>query len=375
MKEIRVGFVKRDQNWNRNILCHEYSRIRLVQVYPLSRLLHSLLRRFGLQSAFLENTYFGPTVRHVDVLHTWRMLCITRRPWVVVTSVGLPFGWPKKYWNYAFRTMAGDTCRRILFNSHHALEWQQRKLGQWPLLSERIISKCEILPTPQHAIVKDVREKSVPSDRIVLTFVGHHFFRKGGPAVMEGVEVAIRSGVPIHLNVVSRVKKDEFSGVSDSEVTAWQRRLKSTPWVTWYPELPNTQVLDLFRSSHAGILLSFAEAYGYSVLEAQAAGCATITSDIGALPELNEPGCGWILPIKYLGFDIYNSPSLRKVHEALTKELGHLLCQVGSDSARFLQRGAAALSRILRVHDPAAHKRRLESLYLEIVNSCTKSVN
>ncbi len=48
------------------------------------------------------------------------------------------------------------------------------------------------------------------------------------------------------------------------------------------------------RTADIGMLPSYADTYGFSVLEAQA-GNAVITTDIRALPEVNNPAVGWLI--------------------------------------------------------------------------------
>lgn len=367
MKTVRVAFLKRDQNWNRNILCHQYDSVRLVRTISLSRIIFAVLKRLGIHSGFWENTYFGPSFPTWDLLHTWRMICFTRRPWIVTTSVGLPFGWPKKFWPYGLARLARPNCKRILVNSRHALDWQRKKLDGCPGLSQVILAKTEILPTPQSTLVRDVSEKETPSDQLVITMVGHHFFRKGGPALIEAAERISRDRQKLHVNIVSCLKPDEFSGVTERQVSEWSARLSATPWITWHKQLPNHEVLDLFRRSHVGVLLSFAEAYGYSVIEAQACGCCTITTDIGALPELNTEECGWLVSIRHLNLNLYSKESLSAVHEAIVEQLIPLLSTLADEPTKCFEKGAGALRRIAREHDPAQHKERLEQIY----HACT----
>ena len=52
-------------------------------------------------------------------------------------------------------------------------------------------------------------------------------------------------------------------------------------------------MLELLSGSHIGLLPSFAETYGYVVLEMQAAGVPVVTTDIRAFSEVNPDECGW----------------------------------------------------------------------------------
>lgn len=368
MKRLRVGFLKHDQNWDRNICCHSHKTAQLVRVYPLSRFLFVLGRHLHKYSQYLENTHFGPAWPRVDLLHVWRTICLTRKPWVVTSSVGLPFGWPKERWGRAIRAMAASSCRKLIFNSQHALQWQPRKLGSFGEIQERILGKTIILPTPQKPLVSSYDEKGLaPDGPIHFTFVGHLFFQKGGTAILKALDVIRSEGMPVHLTVVSRLKRDEFLKVDATAQREVGKYLKSNPWITWYECLPNAKVLELFRTSHVAVLLSFAEAYGYSVLEAEANGCAVLTTDIGALPELNSPECGWTVPIRGLEWDLYDVSSLRRLLERMVEGLVPLCRAIVRDRSAIREKGMRALEKIRKQHDPIEHRAALERIYFEAV--------
>lgn len=367
MKRLRVGYFKHDQNWNRNICCHHYEGIQLVKVYPFSRVLFALGRRIGCRSQYLENTYFGPTWPHADVLHVWRTVCLTRRPWVVTSSVGLPFGWPRERWSRAIRAIAGSSCRKVIFNSNHALQWQLRKLSLLGAPQEQILRKTTILPTPQKLLVSSYDEKDLGGNNGAIRFmlVGHEFFRKGGAVLLKALDVIRREGVPVHVTVVSRLKQDEFLHVDVAARQETREYLQTNSWVTWYDCLPNEKVLELFRRSHIGVLLSFAEAYGYSVLEAQAAGCAMLTTDIGALPELNTPECGWTLPIRDIAFDLYDASSLWRLQDTMVERLVPLCRAIVKNRSAIREKGMRALEKIHKEHNPEEHRAALERIYFD----------
>lgn len=52
------------------------------------------------------------------------------------------------------------------------------------------------------------------------------------------------------------------------------------------------------KQCHIGLLPTFGDTFGFSVLEMQACGCPVITSNNYALPEINNKEIGWICDIQ-----------------------------------------------------------------------------
>lgn len=367
MRHLRVGFLKLDQNWFRNITRHSYPDVRLCRVVTPFRVMKSLYRRLGLPTGFVENTHIPPAFPPVDLLHVWRTVCYGRLPWVVTTSVGLPFGWPQEKWAKALALLASDQCKRIIVNSRHAYRWQERKLERSPQLAERIRAKLEVLHTPQDVLVDRWDKKPVDPNSVVFTIVGHEFFRKGGHHLLNVAARLIQDGAPIQINVVSRLKKDEFGCASDDVLNRVREEISKANYIHWFESLPNDEVLRLLASSHVGVLLSYCEAYGYSVLEAQASGCAMITTDVFALPELNDESTGWVVPVAQEGLDYRSVDDRIKMGEIIESRLLAVMTQILNERDTLRRKGEAAIERIRRRHSPQDHADRLRSIYFDAV--------
>lgn len=365
MSRLSVGFLKLDQNWFRNIVRHTYPDIHLRQVVAPFRIIRSICRRCGLDTEFVENTHIPPVFPPVDLLHVWRTVCYGRLPWIVTTSVGLPFGWPKQKWPKAMALLASDRCKRIIVNSRHAYGWQERKLECSPQLAERIRAKLEVLHTPQDVLVDSWDEKPVDPKFVVFTIVGHEFFRKGGHHLLNVAARLVRDGAPIRVNVVSRLKKDQFGCASDDLRNRVCEEISKADYIRWFESLPNDEVLRLLASSHVGVLLSYCEAYGYSVLEAQASGCAMITTDVFALPELNDESTGWLVPVAQEGLDYRRVDDRIKMGEIIESRLFAVMAEILNEPDTLRRKGEAAIERIRRRHSPQAHADRLRSIYFD----------
>ncbi len=84
-------------------------------------------------------------------------------------------------------------------------------------------------------------------------------------------------------------------------------------WINYFPQLPNSEVLDMMKKAHIGLLPTYADTYGYSVLEFQAAGCPVVTTNVRSLPEINDNDKGWLIevPKNRMGEAIYSTDTDR----------------------------------------------------------------
>ncbi|WP_125140102.1 glycosyltransferase family 4 protein [Clostridium transplantifaecale] len=72
------------------------------------------------------------------------------------------------------------------------------------------------------------------------------------------------------------------------------------------------------------LLPTFADTYGYSLLEMQACGLPVVSTNVRAMPEINDNECGWIakLPVNEYGEALYSTEQSRnKMKMELRNEL------------------------------------------------------
>jgi glycosyltransferase involved in cell wall biosynthesis len=121
------------------------------------------------------------------------------------------------------------------------------------------------------------------------------------------------------------------------------------------------------------LLPSYAESYGYSILEAQACGCPVITTDIGAMPEINNNCCGWVINLpkrdyggKSLGRSRYNTADgRREISTVIKSQLEKIILSILDNPQSLEDRRDPALNRIRKEHDPRTHAAELKRIYLE----------
>ena len=104
-----------------------------------------------------------------------------------------------------------------------------------------------------------------------------------------------------------------------------------------------------------------------TALEFQASGCPVISTDIRALPEINNDTCGWVIPIGEK-FDARISPlKSKQQREAFSKDLSNGLVKLFDEILRsprkmLQEKASESLTRIRAEHDPEKHKLALTKI-------------
>jgi len=171
----------------------------------------------------------------------------------------------------------------------------------------------------------------------------------------------------IHLFVVSSLQYgDSVSRSTASDREKYERLCKTAEWITYYDSLPNADVLELCKKAHCGLLPTFADTYGYSVLEMQACGCPVITTDIRAMPEMNNEKCGWLISVpKHPSSEaIYaTDEDLENLKNTVAQGLECVLEGIMKDPGIMRSKGRCCIDRIDRCHSPKEYERFLSGLY------------
>lgn len=364
----RVGvFHQENRNWYRNITSHNHEEFTFKKFYDLHRIINATRRRVGKWGKeFYKYSRSPPSYPRVDLYHHWRTLDFGSTPWVVSTSSGLPFGWPFERYREGLELLASDACKRIIVTGQCALDWQRSKAQREPDLAEDVMEKVEILPPAQDLLVSDWDEKPVGQlSPLRLVFVGSMFFRKGGRELLRVVDRLRSEGADIVLDVVSSLKRWPEMNDAEQDREEVRRLMENISGATWHGRLPNPEVLNLFKRSHIGLLPSYIETYGYTVLEAQACGCPTITTDINAFPDINPDEVGWRIQIDGEDYDFRSEEGRRRISDRIERGLYETLGAILNDRSQVRKRAGAALNRIEEEHSPARHGERLRTIYEE----------
>jgi glycosyltransferase involved in cell wall biosynthesis len=120
------------------------------------------------------------------------------------------------------------------------------------------------------------------------------------------------------------------------------------------------------RCVHVGLLPTYADTYGLSVLELQANGVPVISTNVRALPEMNNNQAGWLIdvPRDALGEARYASDEMRaQLSAAIEEGLERTMHEIFADLGCLRRKGVASLEKIERDHHPADYARRMGEIY------------
>lgn len=262
------------------------------------------------------------------------------------------------------RALSGNNCLGMIAISECARDLQ--------LLTHGGNAKLSVLHPPQRVLANNEEDSRWNNlDRVRFCFVGRDFGRKGGVEILRAFDAL--DAEDWHLTIVSSLSVDDYAtqytkqeqqSISQEISTILNKRKNQ---ITWHASQPNKHVLEVMRTSHVGLLPTWHDTYGYSVLEFQASGCPVITTDVRALPEINNNTCGWIIPIGEK-FGARISPLKSDVQrQAFSLELARNLQEIfneilGSPRNLLRLKSQACIARIQAQHDPTSHKLALQKI-------------
>jgi glycosyltransferase involved in cell wall biosynthesis len=235
------------------------------------------------------------------------------------------------------------------------------------------MNKCIVLQPPQRLIIDNLKDKKHlnSNDKIVFTLVGSDFFRKRGMETVKVFDKLKKLGFTNwHLNIVSSMNFGDYAtrttkSDQDYAIGIIENNIEN---ISLFRRLSNTDVITLFKKSHIGLLPTYADTYGYSVLEAQACGCPVISTNIRAMPEINNDECGWIIkvPKNNLGFGILDTIEERILFSTIIEEeIYRILKNILKNPKQINGKSSAAIERIKNEHCLNKHTQKLKEIYKE----------
>ena len=301
--------------------------------------------------------------------HFFNTISLNSKNWIVTFSTTIPRGFEnsKRIEAFLVKRLAHKSCKRIIANSLNAVLIETDFLtNNYPKYKDAILNKIEVISPPQEKLIHEYLEK--PLEKIRFIIVGHEFFRKGGLEILRAFDKLIEEGLNIELIIVSRLDYNDYAtkyGKAEYE-EAYVLIEKNKKSVVHHLALPNQDVLELIKTSHVGLLPTWAEAYGYSVLEFQAMGVPVITTDVRAMPEINNEVVGWIIkvPKDELGRSKRYSKEDRKelsaiIEQGIIKSIKEILIK----KETIAQKGINALKKVDETNNKDIFVKRMNSNY------------
>lgn len=275
---------------------------------------------------FFKGLFFNPFINRNKTFRFFNTILIGKNPWQATFETTLPRLGNAPAWIYklAVKQLRKDNCTAIYAMSQCAYNMQVEYMkNNWPRYANAIISKMSVKHPYQAPLIEKYEDKPLNNSKIIFTLTGGDFFRKGGMEVLKAFDQLIPDYPQLHLNIISSLNYGDYATHTtiDDQIEAKRIIASHQQNITHYNSLPNEKVLEIYKASHIGLLPTWADSYGYSVLEAQAAGCPCITTDIRALPEINNDEIGWIIELTE---KVYNKNSHNQMILSLVKIISNI---------------------------------------------------
>ena len=390
---MKVGYSVDDYQSRRNII-NIVDHFDYVKVYNMYTVLYKLailnlkIMKYSIMNITDINYKFNDLdLNKVDLLHFINTISYGKTPWITTFETIVPrfrntlschHG---KYCDYssvkkdskilkALETLCGNSCKKLIAISDCSLNIQKDFLSHFPEYLPEIESKLICLHPPQKARIKNYENKQLPlNGQIHFMFVGNDFFRKGGSEMLETfIELRKSNHNNLKLTIVSSLATDNYSTITTKAEVEKTKEIiiKNSNWIDFYSYLSNSKVNEIMKSAHVGLLPTYADTYGFSVLEFQASGCPVITTNVRALPEINNNETGWIIeiPKNCLGEAIYtNIEDRNEIGRVIKKELVNVISEIMENRDLILSKANKALKHIRDYHSPEEYSRKIGEIY------------
>ena len=368
----------------------EYCKVKdlYARLNATSQIINRFAKREILSTFDFNHQFYDFNLNKVDLLHLYNGISYGRTPWVSTFETILPrfrnvveathgaaprFASDQKL-HKAINVLAGHACKQIIAMSDCASNMLRAVLVEFGNYREIIEKKLVVMQPPQDLLVTQFDDKGIDlSGPINFMFIGNAFFRKGGWEIVNSFKkLRDQSRYEIILTVVSDLRMDTYATHETSEDIQRAANLmqENRTWIKYFPHLPNPEVLDMMKKAHIGLLPTYADSYGYSVLEFQAAGCPVISTDVRALPEINNNEAGWMIevPKNWLGEAIYTTGEDRSaIRSEIQKGLEEIVEKIFADRSIIRTKSEKAIDSIKSNHSREDFASRMKAIYTNAV--------
>ena len=311
----------------------------------------------------------------IDLFHFFNNIALPpcRAPYVTTFETTVPRSFEQgRMMLRGLDSLLSNQCRRLIALSEHA------KRRQMAYDAENGISeldkKITVLLPPQERLCAENDLWARQAGRGVVTkiiFVGKDFFRKGGAEAVRAL-AKIREDFEVEAFLVGDFHHVDYASSWEVDSAEEMRRLffENADWLHHYKSMPNGKVLALAQTCHIGLLPTRDDTFGYSVLEFQSCGLPCITTNIRALPEINNDEIGWLVQVPKLAngcADFSTTEKMRELSRAIERGLCKMLQEALAKPETIFTKGIKAQKNLAANHSPERYGKRLGEIYEEAV--------
>jgi glycosyltransferase involved in cell wall biosynthesis len=184
----------------------------------------------------------------------------------------------------------------------------------------------------------------------------------------------LNEGYAVHLTIVSSLGFNDYVTKTTSEdvttAVGLMQSMKNN--VTYHHEVPEEKVGDILRNAHVGLLPTYDDTFGYSVLECQAAGAPVISTNVCAIPEINNDTLGWLISLplnaeKRVAFTTAEERS--RLSRIIEEKLYATIRSILANPAEVEHKAKLAWERIRDHYAPEQRAAFLTNVYREVLST------
>ncbi len=370
---MTVGYVNPEYGARRNIIGRSntcsYVRVRSFKSL-VEKIRSSLGRKTSGASPYVFWGGIAERFAHVDLYHFWNNIALwpCRKPYVTTFESSLPRAFPEgRLMDAGLKSLASEQCRHLIALSASARELQIQ-FDAAHGISDIVDDKISVLLPPQEVLVDDVMTPSKEGGGRVI-FCGKDFFRKGGSEIVRAL-LKVREEFPVEAYLIGDYQHVDYASSWEVDNADEMRRAfeGNSSWLHHWDKMPNGEMLKLAKTCHVGLLPTRDDTFGYSVLEFQACGLPCITTDIGALPEVNNEEIGWLVSVpkgKARRADFSSVEKMRELSCLIEKGLVEKLREAFASPGTIQEKGLRSIENLKSHHSPEVFGRRLGEIYEE----------
>lgn len=271
------------------------------------------------------------------------------------------------------KIIAKDECKKIIALSKCNYNIQKELISLYPSYEEKILNKLVQIYPPQEPIIKDYSEKKL-NNNIKFTFVGRDFIRKGGyESILALKSVRDRLKCNIELTIITDINKSYnyvFNEFQDdyNYLKKVHGILEESNWINYYKDLDNKKVIEIMKNTDVGLLPTWGDTFGYSVLEFQACGCPVISTSVRALKEINNDNIGWIIELPTNRFNeviIKTSQDKERLRDIIIYEMEKKIEEIIRNRDIIRKKGQLSLENIKKVNNTKEYSKKINNIYRE----------
>lgn len=268
--------------------------------------------------------------------------------------------------------VATDHCKKKIALSEINRQMQLDLLSYFPEYKTTIENKLIQLNPPQKKL-RERQEVAAKTTNPVMKFlfVGKFFNLKGGKEIVDvfdKIKKETHYNYELHLVSLGDMKNHAFGEFTDTqeETNEVMKIIEANSSMTMHHFIENGELLEMMKTVDVGLLPTWADTYGYSVLEFQASGCPVISTDIRALSEINSDAVGWVIHLPKNKFGEVHIKSVSEKDEArkiMQNQLEQIVLSILEHPEQLRNKAIKAYDQVTQNHSIENYMQQLSEIY------------